>query len=136
KRKSRRSVRFGGMPALASRRTDAVVAAVLAIASVVQVLAMPIAPHAVGVLIALSATIPVAFRRTHPVAALIAGTAWWAYPTDGYLVIGYVAAFLLLYSFSVAVDDIRIVVAAPVILLGLSVSALLRNDEPTGEWLG
>ena len=124
------------MPALASRRTDAVVAAVLAVASVVQVLAMPIAPRAVGIVIALSATVPVAFRRSHPVAALIVGTAWWVYPTDGYLVVGYVAVFLLLYSFAVAVDDIRIVVAAPVILLGLSVSALLRSDEPIGEWLG
>ena len=133
------------MPPLASirrsvaaspRRTDAVVAAVLAAVSVVQVLAVPIAPRAVGVAIALSATVPVAFRRSHPVAALIVGTAWWVYPTDGYLVVGYVAVFLLLYSFAVAVDDIRIVVAAPVILLGLSVSALLRIDEPIGEWLG
>jgi signal transduction histidine kinase len=124
------------MPALASRRTDAVVAAVLAAVSVVQVLVMPIAPRGIGVLIALSATVPVAFRRTHPVAALIAGTAWWLYPTDGYLVVGYVAVFLLLYSFAVAVDDIRIVVAAPVILLGLSIAPLLRNDEPIGEWLG
>ena len=124
------------MPALASRRTDAVVAAVLAAVSLVQVLALPIAPRGAGVLIALSATVPVAFRRTHPVGALIAGTVWWAYPTDGYLVVGYIASFLLLYSFAAAVDDIRIVVAAPVVLLGLSISALLRNDEPIGEWLG
>jgi signal transduction histidine kinase len=124
------------MPALASRRTDVIVAAVLAAISVAQVLLFPIAPRAIGVVIALSSTIPVAFRRTHPVAALIAGTAWWAYPTDGYLVIGYVASFLLLYSFAVAVDDLRVVIAAPLILFGLSVIALLRNDEPIGEWLG
>ena len=124
------------MPALASRRTDVVVAAVLAAVSVTQVLVAPIAPRAVGVAIALSATVPVAFRRTHPVAAMIAGTAWWAYPTDGYLVVGYVASFLLLYTFAADVEDLRVVVLAPVVLLGLSVVALVRNDEPIGEWLG
>ena len=124
------------MRALASRRTDAVVAAVLAAASLVQVLAFPIAPRGVGGLIALSATVPVAFRRTHPVAALIVGTAWWAYPTDGYLAVGYVASFLLLYSFAVAISDLRIVLAAPVVLFALSVAVLVRNDEPIGEWLG
>jgi signal transduction histidine kinase len=124
------------MPALASRRTDAIVAAVLAAVSVAQVLVSPIAPRAIGVAIALSATLPVAFRRAHPVGALIVGAAWWAYPTDGYLVIGYVASFLLLYTFAVSVDDLRVVIAAPAIMLGLSVVALLRNDEPIGEWLG
>jgi signal transduction histidine kinase len=124
------------MAALASRRTDAIVAAVLAAISLAQVLIVPIAPRGIGVVIALASTIPIAFRRTHPVRALIVGTAAWAIPTDGYLVVGYVAVFLLLYSFAVAVDDVRVVVAAPMILYGLSVVALLRNDEPIGEWLG
>jgi signal transduction histidine kinase len=124
------------MPALASRRTDAIVAAALAAVSVAQVLIAPIAPRAIGVAIALSATLPIAFRRSHPVRALIVGTLWWAYPTDGYLVVGYVAVFLLLYTFAVEVDDLRVVIAAPVILLGLSIVALVRNDEAIGEWLG
>jgi signal transduction histidine kinase len=124
------------MPALASRRTDVIVAAVLAAISVAQVLLFPIAPRALGVVIALSSTIPIAFRRAHPVRALVVGTAAWAIPTDGYLIVGYVAVFLLLYSFAVAVDDLRVVIAAPVILFGMSVIALLRNDEPIGEWLG
>jgi signal transduction histidine kinase len=124
------------MPALASRRTDAVVAVAFAAISIAQVLTFPIAPRAIGVVIALASTIPIAFRRSHPVAALIAGTAWWAYPTDGYLVVGYVAVFLLLYSFAVYVDDMRIVVVAPVVLLGLSVVSLVRNEEGIGEWLG
>ena len=124
------------MPALASRRTDVIVAAVLAAISLAQVLIFPIAPRGIGVVIALASTTPVAFRRTHPVRALVVGTAAWAIPTEGYLVVGYVAVFLLLYSFAVAVDDLRVVVAAPVILFGLSVVALLRSDEPIGEWLG
>ena len=124
------------MPALASRRTDAVVAAALAAVSLAQVLVFPIAPPAVGVVIALASTIPIAFRRSYPVAALIVGTVMWAYPTDGYLVVGYVAVFLLLYSFATGVDDLRMVAAAPVILMAVSVVTLLRNDEGIGEWIG
>jgi signal transduction histidine kinase len=124
------------MPALATRRIDAVVAAALAAASLAQVLIFPIAPRPVGVVIALASTIPIAFRHSHPVRALIAGTAPWLLPTDGYLLVGYVAVFLLLYSFAVQVDDVRLVVIAPVVLCGVSVWPLLRNDEPIGEWLG
>ena len=124
------------MPALATRRIDAVVAAVLAAVSVAQVLIFPIAPWPVGIVIALASTAPIAFRHTHPVRALLVGTAPWLIPTDGYLVVGYVAVFLLLYSFAVQIDDLRLVVIAPVVLFGVSVWPLLRDDEPIGEWLG
>jgi signal transduction histidine kinase len=124
------------MPALATRRIDVVVAAALAAVSVAQVLISPIAPRGIGLVIALMSTLPIAFRHSHPVRALIVGTLPWLIPTDGYLVVGYVAVFLLLYSFAVQVDDLRLVAIAPVVLFGVSVWPLLRNDEPTGEWLG
>jgi signal transduction histidine kinase len=124
------------MPALATRRIDAVVAAALAAVSLVQVLAVPIAPRPVGVIVALLSTLPIAFRHAHPLRALIAGTVPWLIPTDGYLLVGYVAVFLLLYSFAVQVDDLRLVAIAPVVLFGVSIWPLLRDDEPTGEWIG
>jgi signal transduction histidine kinase len=124
------------MPALPTRRIDTVVAVALAAVSLVQVLAFPIAPRPVGVLIALMSTLPIAFRHAHPVRALLVGTAPWLIPTDGYLVVGYVAVFLLLYSFAVQVDDLRLVALAPVVLFGISIWPLLRDDEPIGEWLG
>ncbi len=124
------------MPALATRRIDAVVAAALAAVSLAQVLAFPIAPRPVGVVVALLSTIPIAFRHANPVRALIVGTVPWLIPTDGYLIVGYVAVFLLLYSFAVQVDDVRLVAIAPVVLFGVSIWPLLRDDEPIGEWLG
>jgi signal transduction histidine kinase len=124
------------MPALATRRIDVIVAAALAAVSLAQVLAFPIAPRPVGVVVALLSTIPIAFRHAHPVRALIVGTVPWLIPTDGYLVVGYVAVFLLLYSFAVQVDDLRLVAIAPVVLFGISIWPLLRDDEPIGEWLG
>jgi signal transduction histidine kinase len=87
--------------------------------------------------IALVSTLPVAFRRPYPLAAALVGISPWLFPTeDGYLVVGYVAIFLLFYSLAVQVDDLRPVIAVPVLAFGLSVVALLGNDEGIGEWLG
>jgi signal transduction histidine kinase len=80
------------------RRDDALIAAALAVPSLIQVLVAPIAPRAVGVLIALACTVPLAWRRTYPAAAALVGTATWCLHTDGFIVLGYVAAFLLFYS--------------------------------------
>jgi signal transduction histidine kinase len=92
------------------RRDDALLAAALAIPSLVQVLVAPIAPRAVGVLIALACTVPLAWRRAYPAAAALAGTATWCLHTDGFIVLGYVAAFLLFYSLGAHDPDDRRVV--------------------------
>ena len=93
------------------RRDDALIAAALAVPSLVQVLVAPIAPRPVGVLIALATTVPIAWRRTYPAAAALAGTALWCLHTDGFIVLGYVAAFLLFYSLGAHDPDDRRVIA-------------------------
>jgi signal transduction histidine kinase len=112
-----------------------VVAAALAAVSVVQVLAFAIAPRAVGVAIALCSTLPIAFRRPHPVAAAVIGILPWAIETDGYLVVGYVAVLLLFYTLAAEVDDLRVVVAVVAFTLALSVFTLIRLDEGIAEYL-
>ena len=121
--------------AASPRRTDAVVAAVLATISVAQVLAFPIAPRGVGVAIALCSTVPIAFRRPHPVAATVVGILPWGIETDGYLVVGYVAVLLLFYTLAVEVDDLRVVAAVAALAVALSISTLLRIDEGIAEYL-
>jgi signal transduction histidine kinase len=118
------------------RRIDALVAATLAVLSIAQVLIFPIAPRAVGMAIALISTVPIAFRRSHPVAAALVGMSLWWYPTDGYLVLGYVAGFLLLYSLALRVDDLRVIAAVLAFALATTVTSLVWNDEGIGEWLG
>ena len=93
------------------RRDDVLIAAALAVPSLVQVLVAPIAPRGVGVLIALAATAPIAWRRTYPAAAALVGTALWCLHTDGFIVLGYVAAFLLFYSLGAHEPDDRRVIA-------------------------
>lgn len=112
------------------------VAAVLATVSLVQVLVAPIGPRPLGVLIALAQTVPIAFRRGHPVAATVAGTVLWVVPTDGYLFVGYVAALLLLYSLAAEVGDLRAVAAVVVYVLAVAIVGLVQGDGTIGEWLG
>jgi signal transduction histidine kinase len=121
---------------VADRRTDVVVAGVLAAISIVQVLVFPIAPRALGVAIALCSTVPIAFRRPHPVAATVVGLIPWAIPTeDGYLVVGYVAVILLFYSLAAQVEDIRVVVAIAVFAVALSLTTLIQLEEGIAEYL-
>jgi hypothetical protein len=88
--------------AASPRRTDAVLAGVLATVSLVQVLLFPITSRPAGVVIALVSTLPIALRRRYPLGAALVGISPWLFPTeDGYLVVGYVAIFLLFYSLAV-----------------------------------
>src|SRR4029079_10679534 len=69
-------------------RGDVLLAAVFTAVSVAQVLISPIAdPVALGVVIALGSTLPLAWRRTYPAAAALAGTAIWIVPSDGFVVL-------------------------------------------------
>src|SRR3954463_16330173 len=97
--------RLRALAAAHARPGDALIAAALAIPSVVQVIVAPIAPRAVGVLIALLATVPIAFRRRHAALAAVVGSATWWIQTDGYIVLGYVAAAVLFYSLGAREPD-------------------------------
>jgi len=122
--------------AVKTRRVDLVLASVLLAASLLQVLAQPIAARGVGVLVALLSCAPVAFRHSRPVLATLVGSAAWLIPTDGYLYLGYVAALLLYYALAVEVEDLRVVAAVAV--LGCALGALtvwLRHDI-VGELFG
>jgi signal transduction histidine kinase len=130
-----RSVTTGLVRRWAHARPDALLAAVLALPSLVQVLALPIAPRGVGVLVALGSTLPVAWRRTQPVLAALAGSAVWLIPTDGFLIVGYVAVFFLYYSVGAYVGDRRVVAAVAAAGIALTAAANLDRSLGIGEYL-
>jgi signal transduction histidine kinase len=121
---------------LRGRRFDLVLALALAVPSVVQVLIWPIAPRPVGVLIALWTTLPIAWRRRRPLAAAFALTLPAFYPTDGYIVFGYVAYFIAFYSAAAYADDRAAVIAVVAFGLVASVAASWINREVPGEYFG
>jgi signal transduction histidine kinase len=77
----------------------------------VQVLVAPIAARPIGVLIALASTVPIAWRHTHPAAAAVVAASVWTFATDGYIVLGFIAAFLVFYSLGAHEADHRKVLA-------------------------
>jgi signal transduction histidine kinase len=118
-------------------------AVALAVPSLVQVLVWPIFdPPVVGVAVAVAATLPVALRRTRPALAAFLGMLPWLVPTDGHVVLGYVAAFVLFYSlaafgrrvvlatvFGAGVAALNAPVAAAVVVLGALAGRLVRHER-------
>ena len=124
------------MPRLRATRQDAIVAAVLAVISVAQVLVVPIAWRPLGVLIALLVTVPIAFRRYQPFGAAMAGSLAWWLPTDGYVLVGYIAAFLLFYSLGSHEPDRRKLVGACAFALVAGAVGVTLADPLAYEYLG
>ena len=118
-------------------RADVALALALALPSLLQVLIVhPIAPPAIGVAVALGSTLPIAWRRTRPVAAALAGTVVWLLPTDGYLFLGYISAFFLYYSLGAYVDDPRVVIAVAGAGLAIVFAVNVIRAEATSEYIG
>jgi signal transduction histidine kinase len=114
-------------------RGDMLLAIALAIAALTQAAVAPIASVPVAVLIALLTTAPVAVRRTHPVLAALVATAAGLIPSNGYVYVGYVVAFIVFYSVAAYVPQWRrvaAVVAAGVVLtvLGSAIHGAVFGD--------
>jgi signal transduction histidine kinase len=118
------------------RRTDILLAAALLVPSLVQVLAVPIAPPVVGVIVALGSMLPIAWRRVRPVHAAVAGSVIWLVPTDGYVYLGYVAAFVLFYSLGAYVASGRTVAWVTGACAVIVIVATAMRSEVVGELFG
>jgi len=116
------------------RHVDRLLAVALAVPSVVQVLVQPIASRPVGVLIALGSTLPIAWRTTHPAAAALAGSAVWLIPSEGYVMLGYVAAFVLYYSLAAHVTSTRRVALVVAAGIAASIVASVQQGAVLGEY--
>lgn len=83
---------------LRTTRLDATLAIAFAVAGLVQVALLPIAPRGVGELYVLGSTLPVAWRRTRPIEAALVASSFWLVPLDGYPVLGYLAVVLQFFA--------------------------------------
>ena len=111
-------------------RADIVVAGVFLGLSLVQVAIAPIAAPLISVGVAVGATLPLAWRRTHPAAAALAMTAVWLIPTSGgFLLLGYVIAGLLFYSLGAYDPVLWRVVGVTALACAVSVVVTLLGPE-------
>ena len=119
------------------RDRDVLAATVLAVLALVQVLVvLPIASAAVGTVVALGSTVPVAFRRRYPIGAALIASAVWLIPTDGFLLIGYVAAFLLYYAVTAYTANHYLAAATVLIGVLISVAVAVIDQLQIGEYVG
>jgi signal transduction histidine kinase len=70
------------------------------------------------------------------VAAALVGSVIWLVPTDGFVLVGYVAAFFLYYSVSAHVEDRYLAAATVLIGVVLGVAAAAQLRLPVGEYMG
>lgn len=133
-------------PSIAARRRRAVtalgdrdvqIALLLALLALVQVLfVLPIAAPAVGAVIALGSTLPIAWRRSHPVPAALVGAAPWLIPSDGFILVGYVAAFCLFYAVTAYTADLHVASATVLVGVVLGVVGTAIQHQHVGEYAG
>ncbi|MEV6923439.1 histidine kinase [Dactylosporangium sp. NPDC051485] len=117
--------------------TDRVVATLLVVIALAQVLVfLPIAPAPIGVLVAVGSTAPIAWRRTHPVIAALVGSAVWLIPTDGFLLVGYLAALLLFYAVTAHVTDRHLAAATVLIATIFGIAGSAEQRVGVGEYAG
>jgi signal transduction histidine kinase len=118
-------------------RNDLLLALALAAASLLQVLVIdPIAARPVGALIALGGTLPVAWRRLHPTAAALVGSAIWLVPADGFLYLGYLLGFILYYSLALYEPSDRKVLAVAAVGVALGIAGSVLRGDVLGEYFG
>lgn len=113
------------------RRSDAVTAAVLLLAGLVQAVVWPFAHPLVGATFVVGTTLPLAWRRTRPVEVAAISSAFWVIPLDGFPVLGLVTAVLIFYALGAGGRPTAAVVAVAVFASVTSViGTLLGPEEP------
>ncbi|MFE9323686.1 sensor histidine kinase [Nocardia sp. NPDC052278] len=78
--------------------SDAVLAAVFVVAGLVQTAIFPIAGRGIGEVYVVGSMLPLAWRRTYPIASALVSSLTWLIPLDGFPVPGFVAVVLQFYA--------------------------------------
>src|SRR5262249_29559202 len=101
--------------------------------AVAQALRWPVVSKPAGVALALVATLPIAWRRTRPVAAALIGSAVWFVPTD-FVALGFAPAVVLFYSLARWVDDPQAAAATTAFGVAAAVTNGLISSGPPARY--
>lgn len=103
-------------------RLDVCLALLFLAAGLVQVVLSPIAGHGLGELFVIGTTLPLAWRRTHPVESSTIASALWLVPLDGFPIFGFIVVILQFFALG-ALGSPRAAVA--LVTLWASVAAVV-----------
>jgi signal transduction histidine kinase len=121
---------------LRTTRLDAALAVAFTVASLVQVVLVPIASPGVGMLYVLGSMLPLAWRRTRPVESSLVSSAFWLIPLDGYPVLGFVVVILQFFALGERGRPRRAVVLVTCWAAFVSVVGTLLGPEPPVAAIG
>ena len=111
-----------GVDRLRTSRLDAVLAGAFSAAGLVQQWIAPIAPPGPGELFVLGSTLPLAWRRTHPLVSSAISAAFWLIPLDGYPLLGFFVVLLQFFALGAYSQSPR---ATALVAAGASVAAVI-----------
>jgi signal transduction histidine kinase len=115
---------------LRTTRLDAGLAVLLTVAGLVQSWFVPLAAPGIAAVYVVGSTLPLAWRRTHPVEAAAASAAFWLVPLEGYPVLGFVAVVLQFFSLGSLGRPGRAVAVVTALAAVTSVVGTLLGPEP------
>lgn len=104
--------------------------------SLAQVVIAPITTPALSAVVAVGSSVPLAWRRVHPVAAALTMTAVWLVPTTGFLFLGYVIAAVMFFSVGASTTRTWVVAAVSTACATVGVVMTLLGPEPEPAAIG
>jgi signal transduction histidine kinase len=114
---------------LGTTALDAALAAAFVVAGLAQAVAYPIADGWVGELFVLGSTLPLAWRRTHPLEAALVASAFWLIPLDGFPILGFVVVILQFFAVGSLGEPTRAVAAVTAWASATAVTGTLLGPE-------
>lgn len=124
------TARWGSTP------LDAALAVGFVVVGLVQVIVWPIADGVIGELFVLGTTLPLAWRRTHPIESTLVMAGFFLIPTDGFAVLGFVVVILQLFALGTHGEPTRAVAATTAFACVTSVVGTLLGSEPPVAAIG
>jgi signal transduction histidine kinase len=121
---------------LRATRADAALAVVFVVAGLAQAVMWPIARGGLGEVFVLGSTLPLAWRRTHPVAAAVVSATFWLIPLDGFPVLGFVVVILQFFALGSWGAPRTAVVLTCLYAVATAVTGTLLGPEPPVAAIG
>jgi signal transduction histidine kinase len=121
---------------LGSTPLDATLAAAFAVAGLAQTVAFPIADGVIGEVFVLGMTLPLAWRRTRPVASALVASTFFLTPLDGFPVLGFVVVILQFFALGNDGEPTSAVAATTAWAVSTSVVGTFLGPEPPVAAIG
>ncbi len=121
---------------LRTTRLDALLAIGFVAAGLLQTAFLPIGPLPLATLFVIGSSLPLAWRRTYPVAAALASATFWVIPLQGFPILGFVGVILQFFALGQRGEPDRAVVGTALYASVTGAVGTLLGPEPPAAVVG